>query len=102
MFYQWHTETFDIPAGADHLAESERFPGQAFCYDGSVYGIEFHPEMTLDMIERWCTTKKGRQRIKRHGAQPPEVQLEHYQRYAGETDRWLGWFLDQLLLSDAE
>jgi len=102
MFYQWHTETFDIPAGAVHLAESERFPGQAFCYDGHVYGIEFHPEMTSDMIERWCATKRGRQRIKRYGAQPPQVQMENYRRYATETDRWLGWFLDELLLAGAE
>ncbi|MCZ6665599.1 MAG: glutamine amidotransferase [Gammaproteobacteria bacterium] len=102
MFYQWHTETFDIPTGAVHLAESKRFPGQAFCYDGSVYGIEFHPEMTSDMIERWCASKKGRQRIALHGAQPPEIQMENYQRYATETDRWLGGFLDRLLLASAD
>ena len=99
MFYQWHTETFDIPAGATHLAESERFKAQAFHYDGHVYGIEFHPEMTRDMINAWCGSKKGRLRIAQHRAQPHDVQLENYERYVGETDRWLSRFLDQLSLS---
>ena len=32
MFYQWHRDTFDIPAGAVHLARNEAFAAQAFCY----------------------------------------------------------------------
>jgi GMP synthase (glutamine-hydrolysing) len=53
LFYQWHRETFEIPREAVHLAHNEAFDGQAFRYNGHVYGLEFHPEMTRAMIERW-------------------------------------------------
>ena len=98
MFYQWHRETFEIPAGAVHLAHNDAFDAQAFRYDGHVYGIEFHPEMTLAMVERWTASEKGEPMLTLPGAQPREVQLEGYRRYAALSDRWLGRFLDQRLL----
>ena len=102
MFYQWHRETFEIPAGAVHLAHNDAFDAQAFCYDGRVYGIEFHPEMTLAMIERWTTSEKAAPMLTLPGAQPREAQLEAYQRYAAVSDRWLGRFLDERLLGPAD
>ena len=98
MFYQWHRETFEIPAGAVHLAHNDAFDAQAFCYDRHVYGIEFHPEMTLPMIECWTDSEKGAPMLALPGAQPRDVQLEAYGRYVAATDRWLGRFLDQRLL----
>jgi GMP synthase (glutamine-hydrolysing) len=98
MFYQWHCETFDIPAGAVHLAHNDAFGAQAFRYDGHVYGIEFHPEMTLAMVERWTASEKGEPMLTLPGAQPREVQLDGYRRYAAISDRWLGRFLDERLL----
>ncbi|GIS90686.1 MAG: hypothetical protein CM1200mP20_07270 [Pseudomonadota bacterium] len=53
MFYQWHSETFEIPVGAVHLAHNGSFPGQAYSFEDRVYGIEFHPEMTREMVDRW-------------------------------------------------
>jgi GMP synthase (glutamine-hydrolysing) len=98
MFYQWHRETFEIPAGAAHLAHNDAFEAQAFRYDGHVYGIEFHPEMTLTMVERWTASEKGEPMLTLPGAQSREVQLQGYRRYAAQSDRWLGRFLDQRLL----
>ena len=97
MFYQWHRETFEIPRDAVHLAENELFPGQAFRYREHVYGIEFHPEMTRDMIESWCGEDDGAARLDRPNAQGRDAQLEGYARHADASDRWLDAFLDQLL-----
>ena len=100
-FYQWHTETFDIPEGAVHLAENDAFPGQAFRYGDRVYAIEFHAEMTRDMIERWSTSERGAARIvefEGKGAQPRDVHLEGYERHAEGSDRWLDNFLDNHVL----
>ncbi len=99
MFYQWHSETFDIPYGAVHLAENERFPGQAFCYERRAYGIEFHPEMTLEMIDRWCTSESGAWKLALNGATPHIEQQAGYQRYAQDSDRWLDEFLNTLLIA---
>ena len=98
MFSQWHRETFVIPAGAVHLAHNDAFDAQAFRYDGHVYGVEFHPEMTLAMIERWTASEKGEPMLTLPGAQPRAVQIEGYRRYGAVSDRWLGRFLDERLL----
>jgi len=99
LFYQWHRETFDLPAGTVHLAENEAFPSQAFRFDDTVYGIEFHPEMTRAMIERWTTSERGAPMLTLPGAQPRESQLEIFERCAALTDRWLARFLDERLLA---
>ena len=95
VFYQWHTETFEIPDDAVHLAHNENFAGQAFRYDGCTYAIEFHPEMTREMVDSWCQSEGGSPKLGLPGAQPRETHLEGYARFAAETDRWLGRFLDQ-------
>lgn len=53
-FFHWHGETFDLPPGAEWLAYSEKCRHQAFRYGGNVYGLQFHPEITADMIVDWC------------------------------------------------
>ena len=98
VFYQWHTETFEIPDDAVHLAHNENFAGQAFRYDGCTYAIEFHPEMTREMVDSWCQSEGGSPKLGLPGAQPHEAHLEGYARFAAETDRWLGRFLDQRFL----
>jgi len=98
MFYQWHSETFEIPAGAVHLAANHAFPAQAFRYDARAYGMEFHPEMTRAMIERWTASKDGAAELRLPGAQSREMQLEGFERHGAESDAWLGRFLDRHLL----
>lgn len=98
-FYQWHAETFEIPGGATHLAGSDAFPAQAFGYGERVFGIEFHPEMTLEMIDRWCTSDTGAPKLAWAGAQSHAEQREGYRRHAAESDRWLEEFLRRWLAS---
>jgi GMP synthase (glutamine-hydrolysing) len=54
MFFHWHGETFDLPSGAEWLAYSEKCRHQAYRYGQRVYGIQFHPEITAEMINDWC------------------------------------------------
>lgn len=98
-FYQWHSETFDIPAGAEHLAASDEFPAQAFRYGRTVHAIEFHPEITRSMIDDWCTSERGAPKLALPGAQPHAEQLAHHDELAGDICRWLSAFLDGVLLS---
>ena len=51
--FQWHGETFDLPAGAVHLAQSRACQNQAFRFGGTAYGLQFHVEMTPDLMELW-------------------------------------------------
>jgi GMP synthase (glutamine-hydrolysing) len=51
--FLWHGDTFDLPRGAVQLARGERCPQQAFRYGESAYGLQFHVEMTPELLEAW-------------------------------------------------
>ena len=44
--FHWHGETFDLPAGAIHLARSRGCENQAFQIGQTVLGLQFHLETT--------------------------------------------------------
>ncbi len=46
--FHWHGDTFDLPAGAVHIAKSEGCLHQAFQVGGSAIGLQFHLETTPD------------------------------------------------------
>jgi GMP synthase-like glutamine amidotransferase len=50
---EWHDDSFDIPAGAIALASSEGCANQAFRFGESVYGLQFHPEVSPQMLAEW-------------------------------------------------
>lgn len=95
-FYQWHSETFEIPCGAVHLATSTHFEGQAFRYGEHVHAIEFHPEMTGEMVHRWSHSELGSKKLSLPGAQSAQNQLADYRKYSPACDLWLSRYLDQV------
>jgi GMP synthase (glutamine-hydrolysing) len=50
--FQWHHYTFGLPPGASELAVSAACR-QAFTLDGRAWGIQFHAEVTREMIASW-------------------------------------------------
>lgn len=50
---QWHNDSFDLPPGARHLAATLSCPGQAFRIGEVAYGIQFHPELTAEIVAAW-------------------------------------------------
>lgn len=48
--FHWHGETFDLPAGSIHLAQSAACPHQAFQYQDYVIGLQFHLESTAETV----------------------------------------------------
>jgi len=52
IVFQWHGDTYDLPKNAVTLARSELYPVQAFNV-GSTVGIQFHLEVSKDMVMDW-------------------------------------------------
>ncbi len=49
----WHGDTFDLPAGATHLASTELCRNQAFAIGSNVIGFQFHPQAGAGGFEKW-------------------------------------------------
>lgn len=50
--FHWHGDTFDLPKGAVHLAESDGCRHQGFVMNRRVVGLQFHLETTPESLER--------------------------------------------------
>jgi GMP synthase-like glutamine amidotransferase len=50
MVFHWHGETFDLPVGAVHIAESDGCKNQAFQLNRNAVGLQFHLETTLESV----------------------------------------------------
>ena len=57
LAFHWHGETFSIPPGAACIASSPHCDNQAFVLDRHL-GMQFHVEMTPEMIRAWCESGK--------------------------------------------
>ncbi len=65
--FEWHSYTFDLPAGAEQLARTANCEQQAFRYGESAYGVQFHPEVDAALIGRWLGTAAYQQEIRATG-----------------------------------
>lgn len=97
-FFQWHAEGFDLPRGAQQLMSGKMFENQAFQLDDAIFGIQFHPELTLAMHYRWLIG--GAERMTMPGTMPRHQHLEGRLLYDKPIKRWLNQFLDNWLAAD--
>ena len=78
--FQWHGDTFDMPSGAVRLAGSELFSNQAFRYGKRAYALQFHLEVTEDIIKDWI--KHGEAELKPlQGLIDPQKIVEDNKKY---------------------
>lgn len=89
--YQWHQEGFDIPKSATALAVSDGiFPNQAFISGASAIGLQFHPEITYTLINRWT---KRPEPLLAPGACDRPTHFSQHLLYSPEVRAWLDRFL---------
>ncbi len=50
--FHWHSDTFDLPEGAVHLARSDGCENQAFLYNERILGLQFHLESTATSVRQ--------------------------------------------------
>ena len=72
--FQWHADTFALPKGAVRLAHSPLCQEQAFRYQGNVYGLQFHVEVTEAIVRAWMRIPVNRAELASvRGVIPPPV-----------------------------
>jgi GMP synthase (glutamine-hydrolysing) len=91
MALQSHYHQFAMPSGAVGLASSQLFPHQAFRYGKTAFGLQFHPEASRRMLERWIERRGDRNNAP--GAHPPARQLSDHDRYDASLGQWFLGFL---------
>ncbi len=93
--FHWHQEGFELPAGASALATGATFTNQAFRYGERAYGLQFHPEVTDAILDRWTT--QAVEMLQLPGAQPRVEQFRHHARHYHAGRTWTSAFLDRWL-----
>ena len=93
--YHWHNEGFEVPDGADLLATGPTFRNQAFRYGEKAFGLQFHPEVTPAVMNRWMG--EATQSLAAPGAHPPERQRRDSELHDRGMAEWLEKFFDDWL-----
>jgi GMP synthase-like glutamine amidotransferase len=92
-WFQWHFDAFSTPPGATLIAESDAGP-QAYVR-GRHLGVQFHPEVTPEIMDGWVRTY--RHELDDEGVDPDAL-LEETERRAEDsraaTQRLLQRYLD--------
>jgi GMP synthase (glutamine-hydrolysing) len=74
--FQWHNERFALPTGATHIARSRWCDTQAFTLGTRHLAMQFHIEITADIIESWLAEKVCQDALLTYAPQHESVQDE--------------------------
>jgi GMP synthase (glutamine-hydrolysing) len=88
--YQWHSDTFELPLGAVHLASSPLVENQAFRY-GDAWGVQFHPEVDYGTFAAWIRNHPGACEAQ---GMDEEALHEEVRRGAAEDRAWRSQLFD--------
>lgn len=70
-YFQWHGDSFDLPDGAQRILGGEWCANQAFVVERDGYahvGMQFHIEMTPELVRLWTDDPLARREIERERA----------------------------------
>lgn len=83
--YHWHHDSFAIPAGGEHLATSAWCEPQAFALGDRHIGMQFHCEITPEIIDAWLAEPACQEDLARHAPVRDSVQDEVAMRATTDT-----------------
>lgn len=92
MMMQWHSEGFELPAGARCSATGDAYPNQAFHLSEHVFGVQFHPEVNPQALAVWHERNKTRPK-----GVLSEEERHHMMRDAKQHDEAISGWLDGVL-----
>lgn len=84
--FQWHEDHFELPANCVLLAHDKQGINQAFRYRKCAYGLQYHIELTREMMVCWLHEPELKQELVKLYGQETFNKIEHqrkslYKRY---------------------
>ena len=83
--FQWHVDTFEVPAGAALLATGDAVPNQAYRAGRRAWGLQFHPEVTTQELEGWLEAVPDIERT--YGRTADDIRAEIAERLPATHER---------------
>lgn len=92
--FHWPWDAIHLPAGAVHVARSAGCEYQAFVYEDRVVGLQFHLEVTEEMVRKML--EEGSEEIATGPfVQSPDQILSNVEGFR-RINETMYWFLDRL------
>lgn len=89
--FHWHGDTFDLPAGAEHLLQTDACPHQAFLFDNRVMGLQFHMEAVPELIK--AMADHGKEELVPGGFIQDENEILSNKEHFAPNNRWMDGLL---------
>lgn len=84
--FEWHGDAFELPARAVRLAGTADTPNQAMRIGPCAWGLQFHVEMTPELMESWLAEPGFAAELKALPyVDPAEIRRQALQRFAPMT-----------------
>lgn len=96
-WFQFHHDEFTVPPGGVELARNES--GVQSFLTGRGLAVQFHPEMSADLLASWCRVEGGAEELVEAGRDPDDLieesRLREIESQPG-LERLLDWFVDEV------
>jgi GMP synthase (glutamine-hydrolysing) len=111
LTFQWHGDTFTLPADSVLLASSAAYPHQAFRWGRHAYGLQFHLEVSQEMARQWLEVPEYAAALRDVLGPGAEVRLlDEFATYEAPLrklgrvlfERWLDLFAGEAQQSDRQ
>lgn len=77
--FQWHEDTFELPAGAELLVTGDDVPIQAFRLGSNAWGVQFHFEVDAEGVDAWLrAAEPSLERVWKRSAEEVRDELRIY------------------------
>ena len=83
--FQWHLDSFELPAGSLLLASGDHGGNQAFRAGRRAWGMQFHPEVTAEELDQWLELVDGVERT--YGRSKGSIQEESRRELPAHQER---------------
>ncbi len=74
--FQWHGDTFDVPEHGVNLAGSDLFQNQMIRVGRSAYGVQFHLEVTEQMVMEWLEVNSDELEAEKDAIDPERIKSQ--------------------------